>query len=436
MRFASRIALAAGIAGCGAPADRWVPALNASSIVLVERRPGAAPQLSLHHLADGAERITIDQPEGEIYALAFRDRIDAPSGKLTVVDERGGHLPTADQVFLLDFGADQAQRWSPLPSPPPPIGALKIGELNPCLRFEAKVYKVPGTLNDGATFLVRLSEDEAFLGTEQGRFFRVNSASATPLTELATTTPHLAAITADDGELWLLGKNGATVHGTLERGFVPGPPRALRGALSLEVDGSHRGAPLEIFTLTTTLGVEHFDGRSWKILRAPSGPPPDRATGRIAWRGPGQAVLIGTELDLLLELGVDGSRREVRRHLLERPTEIDAFSAVADLGPFGMIAATRYSLLFQRDAQDWQAMQVAPTTNIVNLILPLPGGALLGGRRGEFFQWVGDFGYCPIFSVPVPNDPHYALWLRQGMLMAARGDPGDELSMILLSPLP
>jgi hypothetical protein len=436
VRFASALVLAASIAGCSAPSDRWIPAVNASSIVLVERRPGAAPVVSLHHLGDGAERNTIDQRDGEIYALAYRERIDAPSGKLTVVDDHGAHLPAADQVFLLDFASDQEQRWSQLPAAPQTISALKLEELNPCLRFETKVYKVPGTLNDGATFLIRLNDDEALMGTEQGRFFRVNSASATPLTELATTTPHLAAVAAADGELWLLGGNGATVHGTLEQGFVPGPPRALRGALSLEVDGSHRGSPLEIFTLTTTLGVEYFNGRSWTILRTPSGPPPNRATGRIAWRGPGEAVLIGTGLDLLLELGADGSQHEVRRRLLERPTEVDAFSAVADLGPFGVIAATRYSMLFRRDALDWQTMPVTPTTNIVNLILPLPGGALIGGRRGEFYQWAGDFGYCPVLSIPAPNDPHYALWLRQGMLMAARGDPGDEISMILLSPLP
>lgn len=434
MRFALAILL--GISACSAPDERWVPIQAARSVVLVQLRPGASAEVSLHHLAEGAERITLPQPEGEVYALTYLQPIAAPAGKLTVVEDHGGHLPAADRTYLLDFRTDPAPRWSEQGAPPPAVLAIKIHELNPCPRFEAKVYKVPGTLDDGASFLVRLSEEEAFLGTEKGRFFRVSSAAATPLTGLATTTPHLAAVAAADGELWLLGKAGEVWHGTLERGFALGPPRPLRGALSLEVDASHGGAPLEIFTLTSTLGVEHFDGSRWQVLRAPSGPPPTRAVGRIAWRAPGQAVMTGAELELLLELGADGSQREVRRHLLERPTEVDAFSAVADLGSLGFLAGTRYAMLFQRDATEWRSLPQAPTTNIVNLILPLPGGALIGGRRGEFFQWVSDYGFCDVFLAPTPNDPHYALWLRQGMLMAARGDPGDELSMVLLSPLP
>lgn len=432
MRLALAITL--GVSACSAPEDRWVPIQGARSVVLVELRPGASPQVSLHQLAEGAERITLEQPEGEVYALTYQQPIEAPAGKLTVVDDRGGRLPSADHSYVLDFRSGPTPRWTER-APPPSVAALKLHELNPCPRFQAKVYKVPGTLDDGASFLVRLNEEEALLGTEKGRFFRVTSAAATPLTELATTTPHLAAVASSDGELWLLGKGGAVQHGTLERGFVPGPPRPLRGALSLELDASP-GAPLEIFTLTSTLGVEHFDGSRWQILRAPTGPPPTRAVGRISWRAPGQAVMTGADLELLLELGADGSQREVRRHLLERPTEVDAFSAVADLGELGVLAGTRYAMLFQRDATEWRQLPQAPTTNIVNLILPLPGGALIGGRRGEFFQWVSDYGFCEVFLAPTPNDPHYALWLRQGMLMAARGDPGDELSMVLLSPLP
>ncbi|MFO0722670.1 MAG: hypothetical protein U1E65_02725 [Myxococcota bacterium] len=422
------------LAACSPAAPHWLPDPEAASVLLFEVPLEGVPRVTLHHLQAGvAERLPIDRLTGTLYALSFSAPIGLPAGTLTI-DDGGGPVPEPRRTFSLDAQAGPSADWVPLTAPPPAISGLRLKELSPCIRYEQRVYRIPNTIDETVAMFTALDADRALMATDSGRFFLVGLEGATPLTGISTATPHLAGVLDDQGELWLLGAHGKVAHGSLEAGFVPGPDRILKGAVALEVDRSHRGAPFEIFTVTPTVGVEHFDGTRWTLLRAPTGLE-ERASARVAWVAPRTAVVTGSALDVLLELSPEAPPRMIQKTFPPRPAS-DAFSSVVYVDDVGGLAATRYSVLFRRESTGWEQLPDAPTTNVAMLMLPLPRGVLYGGRGGELFQWFDGFGYCPgLTRAPVPNDTREALLLHGTALFAAHGDPGDGISIVLSAPI-
>ncbi len=416
--------LAAAGWACGTP-TYWLAPDTAQMVLIVDFDRAEVPTVIAHRVGEAAIKLTVPARDHKSYVLAYEVPLALPEGALTV-SEAGLALPSPDATYALEGG-----QWLPV-ALPSEVANLKIKELRPCFNFAQLRYKIPATPNEQPTLLLPLDGGDALLGTYSGRFFRLSADGPIPLTGLSTATPLLGGARAPDGELWLLGGQGRVSHGRLETGFREGPRRALQEAISLRVDTSHESAPFELFTLTATLGVEHFDGQSWTVLRAPTGPPINRSAQRLAWLRPGAAVMLGAGVDVLTEIEVGGAIREIRRPL-PVVASLDAFFAAGYVDGIGALVGSRFSVVYRRTTQ-WDPLPSPPTNNTVLQIIPLKGGALIGGHTSEFFQWFDGYGHCPPMAVPVPYDVTYFALQGSNIYLAVPGNEGDDITVVYLSP--
>lgn len=416
--------LLAGAWACGTPTF-WLPANSAAMVLIVDLDRAEVPTITAHRIGEAAFKLRVAEADHRFYVLAYDTAPDLPEGPLTV-SEAGLPMPSPSATYAL-----VGDQWQPA-TLPSAVANLKLKELRPCFAFDQLSYQIPATTDEQPTLLLSLDGDETLLGTYSGSFFRLSPSSAIPLTELSTATPHLAGARAPDGELWLLGAQGRVVHGRLGSPFREGPPLALREGISLRVETAHESAPFELFTLTATLGVEHFDGQSWTTLRAPTGYPINRSAGRIAWLRPGAVVMLGADVDVLTEIEVGGTIREIRRPL-PVVASLDAFFAAGYVDGIGALVGSRFSVVYRRTAQ-WDRLPSPPTNNTMLQIIPLKGGALLGGHTSEFFQWFDGFGHCPPMRVPVPYDVTYFVVQGENIYLVVPGNEGNDITVVYLSP--
>lgn len=416
--------LIAGLWACGTP-TYWLPANTAQMVLIVDLDRAEVPTITARRVGEAAIKLSVPATGHRFYVLAYDAAPDLPEGVLTV-SEAGLTLPKPSATYTL-----MGDQWLPA-TLPSAVASLRLKELRPCFSFHQLSYQIPGTADEQPTLLLPLEGGETLLGTDVGNFFRLNPSGAVPLTELSTSTPHLAGARAPDGELWLLGASGRVVHGRLGSAFQEGPPRALHEGINLRVETAHESAPFELFTLTATLGVEHFDGRSWTILRAPTGRPINRSAARIAWLRPGAVVMLGADVDVLTEIEVGSPIREIRRPL-PVVASLDAFFAAGYVNGIGALVGSRFSVVYRRTAQ-WDPLPSPPTNNTMLQIIPLKGGALLGGHTSEFFEWFEGFGHCPPMRVPVPYDVTFFALQGENIYLAVPGNEGNDITVVYLSP--
>lgn len=432
---------------CSADRMRWLDSGRWASIVLIQELGAAGYQAEIYSTGEEALSLELSRSPRVVYALAYQRSI-GPAGPLHVA-EGGVPLRRPDQTLRLVAAQGSASEWSALEAPPEEIAALRFEELSPCKDIEQIPLLIPGTAGELPTVLLPLNDQEALLATDAGKFFVVRSSGVRPLA-LTSTIPHYAGARGSDGAIYLFDDLIGAVRGTLEEGFRPLPPRSFATFGQLLLAPAVAPAPLELFTVTRYQAVERFDGTRWTTLRAESEPLPDGYNLSIAWLEPGRAVVTGVEpvalSSRLLEIGHDGATRAFG---VPRAVDGYRFHAVAALSTLGTergaLAGTNYGTLLERSGARWEEVPgERALARRVQHMLPLPGGALVGGQDRVFSQWFkGHTPDCPPitltssvtahdFSVAAAVGPDLAGAVRGG----APGGPEQPVVVFWLRPLP
>lgn len=411
-------ALAAALSGsCSGDRVRWLPSADVATIVLIQEVAGS-PRYQAEILPIDAEPRLREVAAGPrvVFALAYAHPLSPREGRLSLSEE-GVALPLPSRTMRLVAAQGAGTEWVQLDAPPEDIRALRFAELSPCIDFRSEEASVPGTWNVAPTILLPINENEALLGTERGQFFRlqfVDVANETTLqvtdetqrasTTLTSSSPHFAGAIAPDGEMWLFDGGRGVIRGTPDAGFRPGPPRTLDHWGRLELAASPT-PPFELFALTNLRGVEHFDGTHWKTLRAPTATTIESSDLglSIAWLEPGLAVLTDLRDHNSELLVIDSSGRTSPPEI--RPVAPGGyhFHAVGYspyLAPDHRgLAGLSNGVLFRRDQSAWAEVKGhRPIGTRTQNIIPVAGGALIGGRFRVYSQWT-PLRDCPTYEL-------------------------------------
>lgn len=290
------------------------------------------------------------------------------------------------------------------------------------LEAEDISYMEAGT-SSTAAFGLPLSDGSVFVGTLSGQFLRVTPGRRPQrLTNLSTTTPHHAAVSAPDGTIYLLGKNGELARGTPEGGFELLPQRGFGNVTEhLRSWGSGPGEDFEFFTASDGRAFEKFDGVQFTTL-ATAAKYVDEVGSRAGARpsvlriGPDEALAALIDLQF-------GELFHYKNGVLtrERPF-IDVDEEPIDFfyfDEYGVMLTSTEGRVVIRDAQGVWGESFAISRARVRALLPFQGRLFSYGVSGGFYQYHPVSGACPV------TDP-----LTGGFVRFMLPFGGDEILML------
>lgn len=408
-------------AACGSDQLRWVGAPSTRAVILFDFTVSGLSSGVAYEVSESQAQLVTPSPDlSRVYALGYREslaELGLKAGPLTLTGP-GLPLPTPSTIARLDVSGGSPGPWTALAEPPSEVRDITVSELVKCAAYATPTYfRLSGTERAVPTLLLKLDESRALIADSDGKFFEVSPDSARRLTELSTSTPHFAGFRRGDGELWLAGPNGRVAHGNPTTGFLPAP--SLNHATSgLKITGAPAGQALELFALTTSLAIEHFDGQRWRVLVEESGSAALPSRIGLAWIGPGRVAVIGARSNEVWEVDLNGTITAVRLPV----TLPDALFSIANLEGFGPIAASRYGAIFRRTDR-WDSFPMLPTLARVDVMMPIDGrGFLAGGEGGELSQWTPEAGYCPTFVAGTGGSLDQGVNLGRDLVLAVSAE--------------
>ncbi|MBI2376969.1 MAG: hypothetical protein HYV07_23415 [Deltaproteobacteria bacterium] len=341
----------------------------------------------------------------EVHALWYRKELaelGVASGPLTASAE-GGRLPLPDRIEVLRNAA-----FVEIERLPDDLRDLSIAESCPCLSptIVRGEVSVAGSLLYG----VPTGGDEVVLGTSESSFL----ATAPRAIPFDAPFPARAAAPGQRGEIWLANTR-RIAHGVPGSALIEAPELPIEGARIAWIDASKEG-PSELFAITSSLAIAHFDGESWSVLREAPEAPEARSRPMIAWAGPGQAVAIGHSRKGLREITLGEPIRD--EYLLlndENAAAPESLYSVSWLAGFDAVLGSRYGRVAFKKQGVWTLLPHPPDDARVEGLAGLEGGGIWsGGQRGRFNQWFEGYGFCrpeagfaaghdPVAVVPVPG---------------------------------
>ena len=409
------ILLALSGAACGSGDRAFLSSAGLQSLVLVAV-DGEVITLEAIDLPTGA---VVDRtpPDGAtMYALGYAStlaQLGLRAGALAQTPS-GGALPLPDRKHLLE-----GSTWTPIDALPAALTALRLTTAGGCATFDQHARSLPLT-GDLPSFAVTLDESRAFVGWQSGRFQMHELDRSYDVGAISPDTPHLGGFVYG-GEVWMVGPGTRVVHGHPDRGFEDAPPLPFDVDVDVKMDGAHGDAPFELFVTDGKQGVAHFDGVAWRVLRPTSAAGPDGTDPGIAWMEPGRAVLVGVDVDTVLELSSDGSERRVALMLPPRASRDSVWSAGYVDGR-GAVLGTRSSVMFDRTPDGWRQLPQASITPRADSIVSLGRGAFLAGGQGRLAQWRGSSELCePPLSVPSGISNRASAQLGDGFMLIVDG---------------
>lgn len=421
-------------AACGSDRLRWVDAPAARAVILFDFTVSGLSSGVAYEVSDTDAQLVTPSPDlSLVYALGYDQslaELGLQAGPLTVAGP-GLPLPAPATVSRLEVSGGTPGQWTTLAEAPAEVRDIKVSELVKCAAFATPSYfRLSGTERAVPTLLLKLSEQSALIADSDGKFFEVTADSARRLTALSTSTPHATGFRRGDGELWLAGRNGHVVHGDPTTGFLPAPSLNHTRSSNVKITGAPAGQALELFALTSSLAIEHFDGERWRVLVEERGPAGLLSRVGLAWIGPGRAAVIGARSDEVWEVDLSGTVNVVKLPV----TLPDALYSIGNLEGFGPILASRYGAIFRRTDR-WDAFPMLPSLARVDVLMPIDGrGFLAGGEGGELSQWTPESGYCPTFATGTGSSLDQALNLGRDLVLAVSA-PAERVFVAYLQRL-
>ncbi|MCK6552332.1 hypothetical protein L6R52_41260, partial [Myxococcota bacterium] len=347
-------ALAFVASSCALSADVLeLPTEGARSalLVFVPEDPAAAPEVRALALTDAAATIAwpvAPSRDGALFVLRYECPLDAlalQAGVLDLSTGTGRPLPRTDDVVVTDVarGVASSPRAGTVDAPAlARVSLVDAASREACLDVDVVSFVVPDSGLDAVEAMIALPGDAVLAVTSRRRFFRASAAGGIEaLPQIPATTPGHGGVVDDAGELWLFGDDGETVHGTIEGGFVPGPPMPVAPSC-MRTARSPRGEPYEVFVVGCEPVVLRFDGTAWTLIDRTEAPA--TTLRQIAWIGPGAALALGPDLPAVSGYIGDWQRAEVLPI-----SGSDGPRSVARSTHFGVLVGTEGGNMLRRD---------------------------------------------------------------------------------------
>lgn len=405
---------------CGSDQLRWLNGTGMKSVLLFDFTLSGPSAGAAYEVSEAEALLVTPSPDlARVYALEYAvtlAELGLKPGPLTLA-QPGLPPPTPTTVSRLEVVGGAPTQWTGLREEPEEVRGLAVSELVKCAAFSPPTYfRLSGTERTVPSVLLKLDESTALIGNNEGKFFEVSAESARLLTVLSTSTPHDVGFRRADGEIWLAGPKGRVAHGDLVNGFVEAPPLHYTKS-AIKLTGAPAG-PLELFVVTSSLGVEHFDGTEWRVLVEESGPSPQPSRIGLAWIAPGKVAVLGAKTNVIWEVDRSGAVTTI-----ELPVVLpDALFSISNLEGVGPIAGSRYGALFRRSDR-WNMFPMLPSLARVDVLMPIDGqGFLAGGEGGELSQWTPDAGYCPPFYSGTGGSLDHGINLGRDLVLTVSAD--------------
>lgn len=383
----ARVLLVVAWAGC-APSEVDVylalpPAPDARRLVFDV--PGTATPVVVDPAAPGDFVVRLDASESTppVEVLAYDD--DAlPVGPLEAarVDEIALSLPKPDDVFQLAVD-DATASW--VPQTTSALASSFRRRLCEPINAVTDSWDVPGfahwalTVGDEVVFAVAMSSTIEMYRTDGG-----------PPVKLANPfgpreAPWSVWRAAND-VVWFGATNGRLYRGRITRdGIVDVSEQFSFGRTFGYVSGldGHLDASgnLELFATTDYGDVVHFDGRAFTMVDGAF----EFAELRVAWHGPGEAIVIEHDTTNVARV-VNGRLRR-----FAGPEEV--ILAIASTPTFGAVVGLANGVYARLDGDVWTPLGGSFSTHVL-AILPTEDGfyhMLATGRVGRYYA---QYGFC------------------------------------------
>lgn len=421
-------------AGCARETTVILEARDAPTMIVIDE----ASRLEAIDLgAGGALRLELDEGAHRLTALGYHEtlaELGLRAGPLTASD-RGGLLPAPFRADALEVNLHRSSGWARLDPIPAQLSALRVAERSPCFSLEATVEIVPGSVDREITVLAPLDAHTALLGLGDGRFFRVRRGALEPVALPGAPIPHLAAALDADGQLWLVGAGAAVYRGTLEAGLLPIADRAIpEAANAIGVSGVP--GVTDTLIMTTSVGLERFDGQRWQPVRATERPPVPHGSHSVQWIAPGRFISTSPRASEVLEIDETSAVRSFDL-MLPETTSTDAVLSLGLSADFGPLVGSSNGLVFANRSGHWSQLPVrSEMIDAVYAIVPIAGrGLLLGGRRSTLDLWFEGHGDCGFVSAGLGRNTRFVVSLGAEAVAAARGaDVGEPALVSYLRP--
>ncbi|MFO0729143.1 MAG: hypothetical protein U1E65_35515 [Myxococcota bacterium] len=381
-------------------------------------------------------RLELDGGSHELTALRYTQSLVSmmlSQGPLTPSD-KGGLVPAPFRADRLRVDQKRSPGWTELTPIPGALAQLRVQERSPCLQFDSSVESVEGSMGRLITIMTRIDDETALLGTSDGRFFHVRRNGLELIPAAGAPVRHLRAARDGQGQLWLAGSGSQVYRGTPEAGFLAVSSRQLGGDPVLAIAASPEPGVTDVLVMTSSIGLERFDGLAWRVVRRPDLPIDMHGEYAALWSQPGHFITTSPRPSELLEIDAS-DHLQVTDLMLPAARSSDAVTALALSPDFGPVVGTNNGLVFTLDAGHWGSLDVpAEEIDAIYAILPVPGrGMILGGRRSTFVQWYQTYGDCGFVGTSIGRNAHHIVALGKDVVAAARGsEPTDPVLVAYL----
>lgn len=366
--------------------------------------------------ATPATRIEFDRlGQSFLWALFY----DAPLSNLGLsegrinVREDGSPLPSPSRIRRSTFLGGELSPWEPVDDLDDQLRTLRVERASntPCaLLGPERIYTLDS--HASAAFAARFDATTALIGTQDSRLYLVSLDGVSSLGRAApvdTWSGHLAS----DGTLYLGGKNGRTFSGRIDpvvsmTEIDQGESRDTFQWMDGPLDGD------ELFAVTSSGALEHFDGTTWSQLMAPEAEK-DWRRG-VAWIGPDEALAVGLASPVVRATG---------GVLAAEPIEAgEPLVAIRHAPGLGTFAGTLGGRVFVTSGDGtWQSLPESPIALPASAIAPFEEGIIVAGGVGFTTQWHPDYGWCEAETVTNPIVKHLVV-LEDAVVYL--GDPKQE----------
>lgn len=396
---------------------------DARSVLLVEASRWTALDLDS---ARTLKLVSDDLPH-TYTALAYHEtlaELGLSAGELTQT-EHGGPVPPAFRADTLEIDQRRSTGWRRLESIPSELSSKQLVELSPCIQYVVTNAALPNSVDLNVTTLARLDASTALLGLSDGRFFRVRQAGVELIAMPGPPVPHRVARLDADGQLWVLAFGVGVYRGRLEQGLAPLADRGIMSSARSMAVSAVPGA-VDTLVLTSSMGLERFDGTQWRMIRAPDRAIDPHGEAQVIEIGPSRFLATSPNPTELLE--VDATDQVTPIELMTVGGDADAVTALALSPELGPLAATFNGRVYARSGAGWTELPVpSQAINTIYALIPLSGrGVLAGGRRSTFTQWYSGFGDCGFVGTTLGRNTRGLVALGPDVVAAVDGDAGEN----------
>ena len=418
--------------GCG-PKDVWFESRDGAAVILVVLGAGEAQAWSA--LPDeGAERIALDLNVAQtFYLLEYAEPLaePLPAGALSLELPPGGTaLTRPTRIFEASVSDGEFSDWQLQPTWPSELERVRLaGGRDPCLNFETRIVEVPDVEERRVTVAIPLGGDRIVLGTDDAKLYAVDLSLSNAVTATGSiqTAGGLVAGALWKGELWFLASDGMLVHGSLETGFVEGPPLPLPSIISDSLLlASRPGEADELVFWSGEHVLFRFDGTSWEEL---SRSPDSGEFARAVRLGPDDFLASSDALQggVLRVKNGEASFEKIDGNLGVRPFSMARSDAL------GILLGAERGQLFQRQEGIWAPMMPAEGVGRLHVVVPWRGDLIVGGSQGIVAQYVPGWGTCEVF-IPFAADVFDVVPLEHALFLRHWTQTSLGLSAVFIVP--